>query len=116
MAENPLFSNRGRVTRERLAERRAAAHLEIPLLQPPNMIQGIAASVMALAEVHGIHAVCFVVSEWVGEQLEDGDVEKIVHKLNEVLSGEGSVSVGDVRKTWRQAFESSGAQKASIYL
>jgi len=118
----PLFSNRRRVTREDIAARRAAtdpghiAEVEVPLLQPPNMIQGIAASLMSLAEVHGIHATCFVVSEWIGDRLEDGDVERVVEKLNDTLRGAGRVHSHIVKKTWRQALGLSGAEKSSIYL
>jgi hypothetical protein len=119
---NPLFSNRGRVTRGDIAKRVAATtpdkiqETEVPLLQPPNMIQGIAASIMSLAEIHGIHATCFIVSEWIGDRLEERDVEKVVVKMNDALRGSGTISNEDFKSTWRQALAVSGAEKSSIYL
>lgn len=79
------------------------------------MIQGIAASLMSLAEIHGIHATCFVVSAWIGDRLEDKDVEKLVTKLNDTLRG-GRVNPHVVKKTWQQALGLSEAEKSSIYL
>ena len=117
---NPLFSNRGRVTGQDIQSRiHASQHpeetSEIPLLRPPNMIQGIAASLMSLAEVHGIHATCFVFSSWVGEGLEKRDVEKVVGKVQDCLGGV-QVNVQDVLKGWKHALGVSGVGKSSIYL
>lgn len=88
---------------------------EIPLLQPPNMIQGIAASLMSLAEVHGIHGTCFVFSTWIGEGLEKRDVEIVVKKLEDCLKGV-QVNSQDVMNGWKHALGASGAEKSSIYL
>lgn len=117
---NPLFSNRGRVTGQDIQRRIRAAHDpygegEIPLLQPPNMIQGIAASLISLAEVHGIHASCFVFSSWIGETLEKRDVEALVKKLQDSLKGT-RINVQDVLKGWKEAIGMSVAEKSSIYL
>lgn len=79
------------------------------------MIQGIAASLMSLAEVHGIHGTCFVFSSWIGEGLERRDVERVVSKLDDCLLGT-QVNVQDVLKGWKQAVGASGAEKSSIYL
>ena len=88
---------------------------EIPLLQPPNMIQGIAASLMSLAEVHGIHGTCFVFSNWIGEGLEKRDVEIVARKLQDCLKGV-QVNSQDVLDGWKHALATSGAEKSSIYL
>jgi len=117
---NPLFSNRHRVTGRDIQSRiRASQHPEevgeIPLLQPPNMIQGIAAALMSLAEVHAIHGTCFVFSSWIGEGLERRDVERVVSKLDDCLGGT-QVNVQDVLKGWKQAIGASGTEKSSIYL
>jgi hypothetical protein len=79
------------------------------------MIQGIAASLMSLAEIHAIHATCFVFSTWIGEGLERRDVERVVSKLDDCLGGT-QVNVQDVLKGWKQAIGASGAEKSSIYL
>ena len=88
---------------------------EIPLLQPPNMIQGIAASLMSLAEVHGIHGTYFVFSAWIGAGLEKRDVEIVVRKLEDCLKGV-QINSQDVLNGWKHAFGASGAEKSSIYL
>jgi hypothetical protein len=117
---NPLFSNRRRVTGRDIQARIHAAkdHKEvgeIPLLQPPNMIQGIAASLMSLAEVHGIYGTCFVFSTWIGEGLEKRDVEIVVRKLQDCLKGV-QVNSQNVLNGWRHTLGASGAERSSIYL
>jgi hypothetical protein len=114
---SPLHSNRRRVTAQDIQSRiKASQHPaeagEIPLLQPPNMIQGIAASLMSLAEVHGIHATCFVFSSWIGPELEKKDAERVVSHLRNCLKGV-PVNVDDLIKGWKQA---SGTERSSIYL
>jgi hypothetical protein len=79
------------------------------------MIQGIAGALISSAEIYGIRGTCFVFSSWIGEGLEQKDVETVVEKLEHVLSG---VKVGpeEAMKGWRLALGSSGADKSSIYL
>jgi hypothetical protein len=79
------------------------------------MIQGLAAKLMELAEVHGIRATAFVFSTWVGEGLEKRDVEKVVGKLEDSLRG-AHVNADDILKSWKKAVGSSAADKSSIYL
>jgi hypothetical protein len=79
------------------------------------MIQGIAASLISLAEIHGIRGDCFVFSSWIGEGLEKGDVERVVTKVGDVLMGV-KISSDQVMKGWSQALGSSAADKSSIYL
>jgi hypothetical protein len=79
------------------------------------MIQGVAAKLMELAEVHGIRATAFVFSTWVGEGLEKSDVEKVVGKLEDLLRGV-HIDVDDILKSWKKAVGSSAAEKSSIYL
>lgn len=117
---NPLFSNRGRVSRADIKARLEtsldpAAHGEIPLLTPPNMIQGVSASLMEGAEVHGIVGTCFVFSSWLGDGLDKGDVERVVKKMGDALRGV-KVSVDDVLKGWKRCLGGSEKEKASIYL
>lgn len=117
---NPLFSNRGRVSRgdiqRRLeASQDPAAHGEIPLLTPPNMIQGIAASLMEVAEVHGIVGTCFIFSSWLGDGLDKRDVERVVGKMGDALRGV-KVSVDEVLKGWKRSLGASEKDKSSIYL
>jgi len=117
---NPLFSNRGRVSRSDIkarleASQDPAAHGEIPLLTPPNMIQGIAASLMEGAEVHGIVGTCFIFSSWLGDGLDKEDVKRVVGKLGDALRGV-SVSVDDVLKGWKRCLGNSRSEKSSIYL
>ena len=79
------------------------------------MIQGIAASLMGLAEVHGIPATCFVISSWVGANLEAHDVERVVTKLSDVLGGV-TVDRDCILKGWHRALGVTGTEKSSIYL
>lgn len=119
---NPLFSNRGRVSQSDIKARLAAsqdpaAHGEIPLLTPPNMIQGIAASLMEGAEVHGIVGTCFILSSWLGDGLDKEDVKRVVTKLGDALRGVSvDVSVDDVLKGWKRCLGNSQTEKSSIYL
>lgn len=117
---NPLFSNRGRVSRGDIqarlqASQNPAAHSEIPLLTPPNMIQGIAASLMEGAELHGIVGTCFIFSSWLGDGLDKEDVKRVVTKLGDTLRGV-NISVDDVLKGWKRCLGSSQNEKSSIYL
>jgi len=117
---NPLFSNRGRVTRGDIqarvqASHDPAAHGEVPLLKPPNMIQGIAASLMEGAEVHGIVGTCFVFSSWLGEGLDKTDVERVVGKMWDVLRGV-RVNSDDVLNGWKRSLGGSAKDKSSVYL
>ena len=80
------------------------------------MIQGIAASLMGLAEVHGIVGTCYVFSSWVGEGLERRDVENVVGKMYDGCLRGVKVNVQDVMNGWKQALGSSAGEKSSIYL
>jgi hypothetical protein len=115
---NPLFSNRGRVTRDTI-QARITAHQhpdqsEIPILQTPYMIQGISASLICLAEIKGIHAVCYIVSCRI-ESPDRRDIEKLVSKVKDQLGGI-ELNVNDILKGWRTVFGISGYEKMSIYL
>jgi hypothetical protein len=79
------------------------------------MIQGVAAKLMELAEVHGIRATAFVFSTWVGEGLEKRDVEKVVGKLEDLCRCV-NIDAGDILKGWKKAVGNSAAEKSSIYL
>jgi hypothetical protein len=80
------------------------------------MIQGIAASLMGLAEVHGIVGTCFVFSSWVGDGLEKRDVENVVGKLYEGGLRGVRINVQDVMNGWKQALGGTAGDKSSIYL
>ena len=80
------------------------------------MIQGVAAAVMGLAEVHGIVGTCYVFSSWVGEGLERRDVENVVGKLYEGGLRGVKINVQDVMDGWKQALGASAGEKSSIYL
>jgi hypothetical protein len=80
------------------------------------MIQGVAAAVMGLAEVHGIVGTCFVFSSWVGEGLERRDVENVVGKLYEGGLRGVKINVQDVMNGWKQALGATAGEKSSIYL
>lgn len=80
------------------------------------MIQGIAASLMGLAEIHGIVGTCFVFSSWVGEGLEKRDVESVVQKMEDGCLPGVKVNVQDVMDGWRQALGTTAGEKSSIYL
>jgi len=115
-----LFSNRRLVRSGDIQARIRAAQSpktawEIPLLQPPKMILGIAASLMSLAEIHGIHATCFIFSTWIGEDLDRRDAERFVAHLTDVLKGI-RIDVNDVLKGWKQSFGVSWVDKSSIYI
>jgi len=114
---NPLFSNR-RITTPRDIQARIAAHQhpqesdELPLLQPPHMIQGIPAALISSAEIYGIHATCLIISTWLGEDLEKRDVEKLCKKLNQVLKGL-NVDAEAILKGWNHSL---GIERSTIYL
>jgi hypothetical protein len=80
------------------------------------MIQGVAAAVMGLAEVHGIVGTCYVFSSWVGEGLERRDVENVVGKLYEGGLRGVKINVQDVMNGWKQALGATAGEKSSIYL
>jgi len=80
------------------------------------MIQGVAAAVMGLAEVHGIVGTCFVFSSWVGEGLERRDVENVLGKLYEGGLRGVKINVQDVMNGWKQALGATAGEKSSIYL
>ena len=80
------------------------------------MIQGVAAAVMGLAEVHGIVGTCFVFSSWVGEGLERRDVENVLGKLYEGGLRGVKINVQDVMDGWKQALGATAGEKSSIYL
>jgi hypothetical protein len=80
------------------------------------MIQGVAAAVMGLAEVHGIVGTCYVFSSWVGEGLERKDVENVVGKLYEGGLRGVKINVQDVMNGWKQALGATAGEKSSIYL
>jgi len=79
------------------------------------MIQGIAAALISLAEIHGIHATCFVLSSWIGGGLEEKDVDKMAAKLDDTLKGV-PVSRRDIMKTWKAASGLSGVERSTLYL
>jgi hypothetical protein len=79
------------------------------------MIQGVAAKLMELAEIHGIRATAFVFSTWVAGGLEKRDVEKVVGKLDDLCRG-ARVDPDDILKGWKKAIGNSAAEKSSIYL
>ena len=116
---NPLFSNRGRVMTDDIQARIAAYRHpeqsnEIPVLQPPYLIQGISASLMCLAEIRGIHATCYILSSW-NQNPEGRDVEKLVAKVRDELCGV-ELNVDDVLNGWKMAVGIFGAEKMSVYL
>ena len=116
----PLFSNARRVSMRDIQGRMEAVQhvedsIEIALLPPPYMIQGIAASLMDLAEVYGIHATCFILSSWIGDGLELRDAERLAAKMNDCLKQQ-MIDPQDILEGWKSGLGGQGSGNSSIYL